>query len=158
MIVGKVEGDCTAPVMAGEPNFIVAESFYELINVRSQSAFVVASHRTLGVAQTAQVGSNDCETLSQGRNDLPPLVPTLRPPVQENQWIARTSDDIVHAKAVDGCDMMGPGVRHEKYLLVQHSAISQNKVKQGTVHKDKTMSTSDLLSVLIWLTADCFLW
>src|SRR5262249_12275533 len=66
--------------------------------------------------QAAQVRGNYRELLSECRNNLSPLIPTLGPAMQKYEWVAGTGNDIVHTKAVDNFGVMLPGFGHDDLL------------------------------------------
>src|SRR5262249_32067436 len=76
--------------------------------------------------QAAQVRGNYRELLSECRNDLSPLIPTLGPAMQKYEWVAGTGNDIVHTKAVDNFGVMLPGFGHDDLLCFPLAGADSN--------------------------------
>src|SRR5262249_1570663 len=66
-------------------------------------ALVVTRGGFRGIAQAAHVWRNHGVTLGQRRNDLAPLIPGLRPSVQQHHRLTLPGADVVQANVVD-CD------------------------------------------------------
>ena len=83
---------------------------HEVEHVRGHVLLLVALGRRLGLAEAAQVGHDHAVSGSRERRDLvAPLVPVLRPAVEDEDRVAvgRPGLDDVHAQAA-GVDLAFP--------------------------------------------------
>src|SRR5205823_1100227 len=71
------------------------------MNILGHRLLVVTRHRLGRLAEAAQVRRDHCMTLCQLRHQWPPHVTILGIAVQQNYWVAFSSDQIMKANSVD---------------------------------------------------------
>ena len=100
MIRGQRVADRHAGVEANHGEASMAERLHERDHVIRLRARVVAALGFVGQADPALIDRDDLEVTRQRRHHQPPLVPGLRPAMDQQEWTALASDDGVKAHAI----------------------------------------------------------
>ena len=88
-----------APVVAGEVGLLDPERVEQGDHVVDEDVGLVGSGRRVGPAEAAQVGHDHPPDVGQPLDDAAPLVPVLRPAVEQQQRLAGACLGDVHAQA-----------------------------------------------------------
>src|SRR5205823_73516 len=92
------EGARPAPVVADEMESVELEALAHFREIAADALLVVA-RGSRAVAESWQVGGDYAIAIGEERNQLAPLMPRLRPTVQQHDWHAGTGGDNVQRDA-----------------------------------------------------------
>jgi hypothetical protein len=95
-----------APVVADQMEALEPEPIRELEQVRGEALLGVAVGRRRAVAEAGQVGHDQAMVRRQQRHHLAPLVPCLRPAVQQDHRIAGAAGSDMQRQAREGLRSM----------------------------------------------------
>src|SRR5258705_5946650 len=87
--------------MTAHDFMLIAERLGQGMNFLGHRLLVVTRHRLGRLAKPAQVRGDHCMTLCQLNHQRPPHVTILGIAVQQNYWVALSSDQIMKSNSVD---------------------------------------------------------
>jgi hypothetical protein len=88
VVQAEEEAGQPAPVVREQLDALEAHRVEERDHVARKLLLQVAARRGVGPAHSAQVGHDEAVTIGQQGNDMAPLVPVLRPAVQQDDDLA----------------------------------------------------------------------